>query len=67
MSSVALDELRDEAALHWSWLEGERDPCVVVSERMEFVYANAAARALVPGAWFGKRCFASSLVLVTLP
>ena len=57
MTNLALDELRDEAALHWNWLEEERDPCVVVSERMEFVYANAAARALVSGPWFGKRCF----------
>lgn len=57
MSSIGSDALRDEAALHWNWLEEERDPCVVVSERMEFVYANAAARELVPGPWFGKRCF----------
>ena len=40
-----------------NWLEDEPDPCVVVPERMEFVYANAAARALVPGRWFGKHCF----------
>ncbi len=58
MSSISSDGLRDETALHWNWLEEERDPCVVVSERMEFVYANAAAREeLVPGPWFGKRCF----------
>ena len=58
MSSIGSNELRDETALHWTWLEEERDPCVVVSERMEFVYANAAAREeLVPGSWFGKRCF----------
>jgi hypothetical protein len=57
MSAVRLGELRDEAALHWNWLEDEQDPCVVVSERMEFVYANASARELVPGPWFGKRCF----------
>jgi len=56
MSSIATDELRDEIALHWNWLEGERDPCVVVSERMEFVYDNAPARALVPPEWFGKHC-----------
>ncbi len=57
MSSIASDELRDEVALHWNWLEAETDPCVVVSERMEFVYANAAARELVPAQWFGKHCF----------
>ncbi|HIE91506.1 MAG TPA: hypothetical protein EYQ83_01025 [Acidobacteria bacterium] len=57
MSRIATDELRDGIALHWNWLEGEPDPCVVVSERMEFVYANAPARALVPPEWFGKHCF----------
>ena len=49
--------LRDETAFRWSVLEHEQEPCVVVSERMELVYINAAARKLVPGAWFGKRCF----------
>ena len=44
-------------ALGWSFLEDEPAPCVVVSQRMEFVYVNSAARALVPDAWFGKRCF----------
>jgi len=57
MSSIQSDGLREEVALHWNWLEEERDPCVVVSERMEFVYANAAARGLVPEHWFGKHCF----------
>ena len=57
MSSIGADELRDEIALHWNWLEAERDPCVVIPERMEFVYANAAARKLVPEHWFGKHCF----------
>ena len=57
MSSIGADALRDEVALHWNWLEVERDPCIVVSERMEFVYANAAARKLVPEHWFGKHCF----------
>ena len=33
MSSIRVDELRDEIALHWNCLEAERDPCVVVSER----------------------------------
>ena len=49
--------LRDETALRWNFLETEHDPCVVVSERMEFVYVNRAAQALVPEQWFGKRCF----------
>lgn len=50
-------ELRDETALRWSFLESEPDPCVVVSERMELVYLNEPAHRLVPGEWFGKRCF----------
>ncbi|HJO37478.1 MAG: hypothetical protein QGG24_04495 [Vicinamibacterales bacterium] len=49
--------LHDETALRWNFLEAESDPCVVVSERMEFVYVNEAAQALVPAQWFGKRCF----------
>ena len=50
--------LKDEATLRWSCLDAERDACAVVSERMEFVYLNAAARGLVRrGEWFGKRCF----------
>ena len=49
--------LHDETVLRWNFLEEEQDPCVVVSERMEFVYVNGAARALVPEQWFGKRCF----------
>ena len=57
MTSRASDGMRDEVSLHWNWLEAEPDPCVVVSERMEFVYANAPARALVPDEWFGKHCF----------
>ena len=58
MSTIGSEsELQDETALHWNWLEEERDACVVVSERMELVYANATARELVPGQWFGKRCF----------
>ena len=57
MNSPESNPLRDETALRWSFLEDERDACVVVSERMELVYINAAARELVPGQWFGKRCF----------
>ena len=49
--------LRDETTLRWGFLEEESDPCLVVSERMEFVYVNRAARAWLPDQWFGKRCF----------
>ena len=49
--------LHDETILRWSCLEDEREACIVVSERMEIVYINAAARELMPGEWFGKRCF----------
>ena len=49
--------LRDETALQWSFLDDEPDACVVVSERMELVYVNTAARGLMPSEWFGKRCF----------
>ena len=50
-------ELQDRAALRWTRLEDERGACVVVSDRMELVYVNAAARALVAGEWFGRHCF----------
>jgi hypothetical protein len=50
-------QLQDKTALRWSRLEDEREACVVVSDRMELVYINTAARELVPGEWFGKRCF----------
>jgi hypothetical protein len=49
--------LQDEALLRWNFLEDERDPCIVVSERMELVYVNGAAESLLPAQWFGKRCF----------
>ena len=50
-------QLQDKAALRWSRLEDERAACVVVSDRMELVYINAAARELVAGEWFGRHCF----------
>jgi len=50
-------QLQDATALRWSRLEDEREACVVVSDRMELVYINTAARDVVPGEWFGKRCF----------
>lgn len=50
-------QLQDNTALRWNRLEDERDACVVVSDRMELVYINTAARELVPVGWFGKRCF----------
>jgi hypothetical protein len=49
--------LQDETALRWNRLEDEREACVVVSDRMDLVYINQAARELVPGEWFGRRCF----------
>ena len=49
-------QLQDETTLRWSRLEDEPEACVV-SDRMELVYINTAARELVPGEWFGKRCF----------
>jgi hypothetical protein len=57
MNPQSDSQLQDETAVRWSALEREHDPCVVVSERMELVYLNTAARHLVPGVWFGKRCF----------
>ena len=44
-------------ATRWSALEALTDPCGVVSNRMEVLYLNAAARALVGPTWFGRRCW----------
>ena len=49
--------LEDENAIRWEFLEGERDACAVVSERMELLYLNGAGRALTLPHWFAKRCF----------
>jgi hypothetical protein len=49
--------LEDEAALRWGFLEEDPDACAVVSDRMELVYMNHPARALVSESWFGRRCF----------
>ena len=57
MTNLKPDSQQDSTALRWSRLEDEREACVVVSDRMELVYINTAARELVPGEWFGKRCF----------
>ena len=58
MTNIRPDsQLQDKAALRWSRLEDEPGACVVVSDRMEIVYINAAAVNLVAGSWFGKRCF----------
>jgi len=48
-TSKSDSQLQDSTALRWSRLEDERDACVVVSDRMELVYINSAARELVPG------------------
>ena len=57
MTNLKPDSQQDSSGLRWSRLEDEREACVVVSDRMELVYINTAARELVPGEWFGKRCF----------
>ena len=44
-------------ANRWSFLEQELDPCGVVSQQMELLYLNAAARLIIPGDWFGRRCW----------
>lgn len=49
--------LQDEDLLRWGFLEENGDACAVVSDRMELVYLNEPARALVPKEWFGRRCF----------
>ncbi|GMR24401.1 MAG: hypothetical protein BMS9Abin37_2938 [Acidobacteriota bacterium] len=49
--------LQDEDLLRWGFLEENGDACAVVSDRMELVYLNEPARALVPEEWFGRRCF----------
>ena len=49
--------LQDEVLLRWGFLEENADACAVVSDRMELVYLNEPARALVPKEWFGRRCF----------
>ena len=49
--------LQDEDLLRWGFLEENTDACAVVSDRMELVYLNEPARALVPEEWFGRRCF----------
>lgn len=49
--------LQDEDLLRWGFLEENTQACAVVSDRMELVYLNEPARALVPEEWFGRRCF----------
>ena len=49
--------LEDEGLLRWGFLEERAEPCAVVSDRMELVYLNGPARALVSEGWFGRRCF----------
>lgn len=58
MTNIKPDsQLQDNATLRWGRLEDEPGACVVVSDRMELVYINAAAADLVADSWFGKRCF----------
>jgi len=49
--------LRDETSLRWGFLDRERDPCAVVTSRMELVYVNQPCQSIVPADWFAKRCF----------
>jgi hypothetical protein len=49
--------LPDSIASRWRFLDEKADACSVVSRRMELLYLNSAARALAPGAWFGRRCW----------
>ncbi len=49
--------LQEETFARWSPLENEEAPCAVVSERMELIYLNKSARALIPQDWFAKRCW----------
>lgn len=49
--------LEEESALRWGFLEDDPDACAVVSDRMELVYMNGAARNLISLEWFGRRCF----------
>ena len=44
-------------AHRWRSLEEERDACIVVSRRMEVLYANVTARSLVSPEWFACRCW----------
>ena len=41
----------------WNFLEPEHDPCGVVSQQMEVLYLNVAARLIIPAGWFGRRCW----------
>lgn len=47
----------------WSFLDQELDPCGVVSQHMEVLYLNAAARLIIPADWFGRRCWQAFPVL----
>lgn len=49
--------LREQTELRWNFLEREKDPCAVVTKRMEIVFSNRAAKEVLPGDVFGKRCF----------
>jgi hypothetical protein len=51
----SIDQAR--ADRRWRFLEGRMGACGVISERMELLYLNPAARALVPARWFGCRCW----------
>ena len=41
----------------WSFLEDQPVACGVITQRMEVVYLNEAARSLAAPEWFGSRCW----------
>lgn len=41
----------------WAFLEQRADPVAVVTRKMEVVYLNALARAVVTPSWVGRRCW----------
>ena len=49
--------LKEDSALSWQFLDGEADPCAVVTNRMELLYINQPCQSLVPHEWFARRCF----------
>ena len=57
MTEASKSQFREEHLLRWGFLDDETESCAVVSDRMELVYMNEAARGLVPIEWFGRRCF----------
>lgn len=51
------ETIKTRISNRWSFLDQQSDPCCVVSQRMEVLHVNAAARPLIPEDWFGRRCW----------